>query len=141
MYQKDYILRMLEMIGDLIAGVLGLIKKGDLNKASEQIERICYDMLKQDSSFFRNIPAGELTDKLVSEHNYTNGHLEILAELFNAEAELEMAQGNMAGSLEYFLKSLTLFKFIDTEQKTYSSERIIKMTSIAERIEILKQNQ
>lgn len=141
MYQKDYILRMIEMIGDLIAGVLGLIKKGDLNKASEQIGRIYYDMLKQDSSFFRNMPAGELTDKLVSEHNYTNGHLEILAELFNAEAELEMAQGNMAGSLEYFLKSLTLFKFIDTEQKTYSSERINKMTSIAERIEILKQNQ
>jgi hypothetical protein len=140
MYQKDYILRMIEMIGDLIAGILGLIKKGEFNKASEQIGRIYYDMLKQDSSFFRNIPAGELTDKLLSEHNYTNGHLEILAELFNTEAELEIAQGNMAGSLEYSLKSFTLFKFIDTDQKTYSSERIKKMTSISDRIEMLKRN-
>jgi hypothetical protein len=140
MYQKDYILRMIEMIGDLIAGILGLIKKKNFNMASEQIGRIYYDMLKQDSSYFRNIPPGELTDKLVSEHNYTNGHLEILAELFNVEAELEMAQGNMPGSLEYSLKSLTLFKFIDTEQKTYSSERINKMSSIADRIKMLKRN-
>lgn len=128
------------MIGDLIAGILGLIKKKDFNKASEQIGRIYYDMLKQDSSYFRSIPPGELTDKLLSEHDYTNGHLEILAELFNAEAELELAQGNMTGSLEYSLKSLILFKFIDTEQKTYSSERINKMSSIADRIEMLKRD-
>jgi hypothetical protein len=130
---------MIEMIGDLIAGILGQIKKGNFDKASEQIGKIYYDMLKQDSSFFRNIPVEDLTDKLLTEHNYTNGHLEILAELFNAEAELEMAQGNIAGSLEYSSKSLTLFKFIDTKQKTYSSERIKKMTSIEERIEMLKQ--
>jgi hypothetical protein len=137
MYQKDYILRMIEMLGDLIAAVLGLIKKGDYKKASEQLGKIYYDMLKEDAAFFRGIPADELTLKLLKEHNYTNSHLEILAELFNAEAELDIAQGNRSGCLEYSTKSLILFEFIDNEQKTYSLARIEKMNDIRNRIETL----
>jgi hypothetical protein len=129
---------MIEMIGDLIAAILGLIKKGDFGKASDQLGRIYYDMLKEDAAFFRSIPKDELTHKLLQEHNYTNGHLEILAELFNAEAELELAQGNSAGSLEYSGKSLILFEFIDREYKTYSTDRIIKMAAIKKRIEALR---
>jgi hypothetical protein len=134
MYQKDYILRMIEMIGDLIAAVLGLIKKGDYNKASEELGKIYHDMLKEDAAFFKDIPAGELTGKLLKEHNYTNGHLEILAELFNAEAELEFARGNKSGCAEFSTKSLILFEFIDKEQKTYTPERLKKMSTIRERI-------
>ena len=119
MYQKDYILRMVEMVGELIAAILGLIKKVDYKQASKQLGRIYYDIIREDASFFLAIPEEELTRKLLREHNYTNGHLEILAELFNAEAELELAQGNTTGSLEYSGKSLKLFEFIDAEQKTY----------------------
>ncbi len=138
MYQKDYILRMIKMLGELIAGILGMIKKGEFRKASEQLGTIYYDMLKEDAAFFRTIPAGELTHKLIAEHNYTNGHLEILAELFNAEAELELAQGNRTGSLDYSGKSLVLFEFIDKEEKTYSVERFNKMERIRMRIETLQ---
>jgi hypothetical protein len=138
MYQKDYILRMIEMLGDLIAAILGLIKKGDYNQASERLGNLYYDMLKEDASFFRAIPEDELTHKLLQDHNYTNGHLEILAELFNAEAGLELAQGNREGSLEYSRKSLILFEFIDAEQKTYTQERINKMVVIRDRIEALQ---
>jgi hypothetical protein len=134
MYQKDYILRMVEMLGEMIAAILGLIKKGEYRQASECLSRIYYDMLKQDASFFRAIPEEGLTTKLLQEHNYTNGHLEILAELFNAEAELELAQGSKSGSLEYSRKSLIIFEFIDSKQKTYSLERTKKITDIKERI-------
>ena len=129
---------MIEMLGDLIAAVLGLIKKGDYKRASEQLGKIYYDMLKEDAAFFRTIPADELTHKLLKEHNYTNGHLEILAELFNSEAELEFAQGNRSGCLEYSTKSLILFEFIDNEQKTYSLAKTEKMNAIRNRIETLR---
>lgn len=135
MYQKDYVLRMIEMLGDLIAAVLGLIKKGDYNMASEELGKIYYDILKKDAAFFKKIPAGELTSKLLMEHNYTNGHLEILAELFKAEAELEYAKSNTSGSLEYYRKSLLLFEFIDKEQKTLFPERVKTMEAIRKRIE------
>ena len=138
MYQKDYILRMIEMIGDLIAGILGLIKKGDFSRAAKELDDIYYQMLKEDSSTFRKIPPENLTDTLLHDHNYTNGHLEILAELFNAEAELRLAQGNKSGSLEYSKKSLILFEFLDREQKTFSFAREKKMKDIRERIEAIQ---
>ena len=73
-------------------------------------------------------------------HNYTNGHLEVLAELFNAEAELYLAQGNMPGSLCYSRKSLKLFEFINKEYKTYSQERIDKMNAILQKIATLEKS-
>ncbi|HUX57505.1 MAG TPA: hypothetical protein VMV77_11055 [Bacteroidales bacterium] len=129
---------MAEMISELIAAILGKMKLGDYQQASQMLGRIYYDALKEDASYFKSIPEEELTHKLLQEHNYTNDHLGILAELFNAEAELNMAEGKNTESIEYSRKSLILFEFIDTEQKTYSPERINKMEAIRKRIEALQ---
>ncbi len=134
MYQKDYILRMIEMLGDMLAAIFGLVRKGDFGQATQKLERIYYDIMKDDASFFRSIPKEDLTHKLLEEHNYTNGHLEILAELFNAEAELAAAQDNPKACLEYSEKSLLLFEFVDLQQKTLSMDRLDKMTIIRDRI-------
>jgi len=134
MYQKDYILRLIEQLFKFLAALLKLIKKGEYTEASEMLENSYYDFLKEDAAFFRNIPEDMLTQKLLHEHNYTNSHLEILAELFNAEAELKYALGDKPGSLVFSRKSLIIFEFIDREYKTYSEERIRKMEEIRERI-------
>jgi hypothetical protein len=136
MYQKDYVLRMVEMLGEMIAAIVGLIKKKDFQSASENLSRIYYEMLRQDAGFFRNIPEEKLTDTLLGEHNFTNGHLEILAELFNTEAELCFAQGDKQNCNGYSRKALTLFEFVDKEQKTYSTDRINKINAIKERLKI-----
>ena len=134
MYQKDYVLRMIAMLMKFIGEVLGLIRKGDLKKASEELEKGYNTFLKEDAVFFRNIPEKELTGRLLREHNYTSGHLEILAELFNTEAELELALGNIRESLVYSGKALLLFEFVDKEQKTYSQERLDKIETIKKRL-------
>jgi len=130
MYQKDYILRLIEQAAMVLAAILGQIKRGDLDKAAENLDNFYYDILKEDAAFFREIPPDNLTEKLLHEHNYTNGHLEILAELFSAEAELCMVKNNRAGTIEYLQKALRLFEFIDREYKTYSQERIDKIEAL-----------
>ena len=134
MYQRDYILRMLEMLTDLIAGILGLLKKGDYQKASQSLDNAYYDYLKQDASFFQGIPKEDLTIKLLKEHNYTNGHLEILSELFYAQAELFNAQGNQIESLNFYEKSLVLLNFVIKESKTFSVEKQSKVSLIQNQI-------
>jgi hypothetical protein len=134
MLQKDYILRMVEMLGELIAAILGLIKKGEFPKAEQSLEKLYYDFLKQDASFFRSIPKEKLTEKLIGEHNYTNGHLEILAELFYVEAELQYAKRDKEISADFYEKSVHLFEFIDSESKTFSTEHQNKIIAIKKRI-------
>jgi len=135
MYQKDYILRIIEMIRELIMGILGLIKKGDLDIAGEKLKNLYYDFLKEDAAFFTTLPAKDLTTRLLKEHNYNNGHLEILASLFDAEAELELARGNNDLCLGFSRKALILFEFLDNEQNTYSLERAGKIEALRKRIE------
>ena len=137
MYQKDYILRLIEQLFKFLAEVMRLIKKGGYEKASDMLEHSYYDFLKEDAAFFRNIPEEKLTDKLLKVHNYTNGHLEILAELFNAEAELEMARGKKKECIEYSRKALRLFEFLDAELKTYSEDRLSKIETLKKRISVI----
>jgi hypothetical protein len=124
---------MIEMLGDLIAGIMGLIKNKKFDEASEKLGRIYYEMLKQDAAFFRDLPPEEISEKLLEDHNYTNGHLEILAELFYVESELRIASGDKPGCHDFSLKSLKLFDFIDRVSKTYSFDRMAKMRKLEER--------
>ena len=137
MYQKDYILRLIEQIGDLIRGIFGLIKNGNFEQARQKLDDLYYEVLKEDAAFFSVIPEDKITQKLLIEHNYTNGHLEILAKLLFAESELALATGYRSESLEYSRKSLTLLAFIDSEYKLYSQERLDTMEKIRERIKEL----
>ena len=137
MYQKDYILRMVEMIGDLIAALLGLIKKGDLEQAEKILDRGYYELLRRDASFFQLIPKEHLTDKLLGEHHYTNGHLSILAELFFAEATLSEAQNKQNNALVCYEKSLILLEFLEQDDKTWSAKREERISQLKERISVL----
>jgi hypothetical protein len=125
---------MIEMIGDLIAAILGLIKKGDLEQAEKMIERGYYELLRRDASFFQLIPKEHLTDKLLGDHHYTNGHLTILAELFFAEAIVSKASDKRDNSLVCFEKSLLLLEFLEQSDKTYSDKRIERMNLIKEQL-------
>ena len=135
MYEKDYILRMIEMIGDLVAAVIGLIRKGKLEEASRELGDLYHQVLREDASFFTRIPEEELTRKLLDEHNYTNGHLEILAELFNAEAELELARNKKEESLRFSRKALILLDYVNRNEKTLYPARLEKMEAIRKRID------
>jgi predicted translin family RNA/ssDNA-binding protein len=139
MYNKDFILRMIEMLGELIAGILGLIRKGDFQQASQFLENAYYDFLKHDAALFRSIGKDKLTEELIKKHNYTNGHLEILSELFYAEAELLYAKGNRITSLEFYEKTLILHEFVVKESKTYSFDKQSKKALIQNRIAQLKE--
>lgn len=134
MFQKDYILRMIEMIGDLIAALVGLIRKGDLEQAEKLLERVYYELLRRDASFFQLIPKDQLTDKLLSDHHYTSGHLGVLAELFYAEATLSEAQNRLNNSLSCYEKSLVLLEFLEKEDKTWSAKREERKSLLKERI-------
>ena len=134
MYQKDYILRMIEMIGDLIAQILGLLKKNNTKQASQILENAYHDLLKKDASYFRSLSKNKLTTDLLAEHNYTHKHLQILAELFYAEAEIQNAKEQYSLSKEYYEKSLILFEFVEQNSINFSLSLEQKISLIKSKI-------
>ncbi|MBN2612520.1 MAG: hypothetical protein JXB00_13265 [Bacteroidales bacterium] len=49
MYRKDYILRMIEMFGEMLKGILGMIRKKNYEEASQAIENAYNELLLQNS--------------------------------------------------------------------------------------------
>jgi len=125
------------MMGDLIAAILGLIKKGDHEQAEKMLERGYYELLRRDASYFQLIPKEQLTDQLLSDHDYTNGHLAVLAELFFAEAALSEAQNKRDHSLTCYEKSLVLLDFLEEDDKTWSAKREERKSLLKEKISLL----
>lgn len=141
MYQKDYILRMLEMLGNFIAAIFARIKNKDFEEAAEVLENSYQTLLRTDASFFYAIPTNDLTQTLIEEHNYTNGHLEILSELLLAEGELRFAEQKWAQSLHCFQKSKILMAFLELNSKSHSLSRQSNLKLIAKRIEEISNDQ
>ena len=134
MYQRDYILRMIEMIGQFIMLVLGKMKKGDLKEAEQLLENGYRDFLKEDAAFFMHIPPEQLVDDLLGKHDYTNGHLEILSHLFYAQAEVFAASERTDESREFYRKSFILLEYVIKESASFSLEQHQRMAELKEKI-------
>lgn len=128
---------MIEMLGELLRAIFGMIKNGRFSEAEQSISEAYLTMLRKDSAFFQNIPLDNFTSVLIEDHNYSDAHLEILAELMFAEAELNDVQKRKPESLTFYKKSLLLFEFIDISSKTYSAARL----EMIERIKLKLANQ
>ena len=113
---------------------LGLIKKGDLEQAEKILERGYIELLRRDAAFFQAIPKNKLTSTLIGEHNFENGHLAVLAELFFAEATLCEAQQKPSYALINYEKALILLEFLEEEDKTWSAKRDERITLLKTKI-------
>lgn len=129
-------MRMIEMIGELVLAILGKIKKGNFEEAQRAIENAYQEILKEDAAFFNSIPPDELTDTLLHQHNYTNGHLEVLSELFFAQAEWFFAQERVKESLPYYRKSLILLEFVTGESKIFSFKNQARLSYLRKQASI-----
>ena len=133
-YRQDYILRMMEMMAEMIALFLGLIKKGDLQQANKRLNNAYRDFLKKDAAFFHQLPLDNLTTELLQKHDYTHDHLKVLSELFFAEAELLLAQNKSAEALVFYKKALILLDYTEKQSLNFSITNIGRRNTLNERI-------
>ena len=139
MYQKDFILKLIEMLGIFMAAIFSRIEKKEYKEAEELLEEGYFTLLKESAAKFTSIPKENLTDRLLSDYNFTNSHLEILAELFRAEAELRFAKTDYPVSLDFYEKSLVLFEFIDNNSVSFSLQRKSIIDEIGSKVDELKE--
>ena len=131
MYQKDYIMRMIEAFAKMVAGIIGLIKKGDPDGAISRIKET-YDIILK-------INPEELYQ--FDDHEWYTfckerslDELEMIAELFKLEGEIRMDAGNSDEGLRMLYRSLELFKYVDGQSGTFSVVRFEKITTLEEEL-------
>ncbi len=129
------------MFGEMLKGILAMIRKKNYEEASEAIENAYKELLQKNSFEILKVSPENLLEVLQNEYNYEQQHLEIISGLLFAEAELDFAQNDLSKSLANFKKSLIILNYLDKEQKTYSLERQNRIAEVENRIEEIASQQ
>lgn len=133
--QRDYILRMIDMMADLIAGVLGLMKKKQFPEAEQKINRAFDEFFHQNAEYFDDISSKNFVEVLKSKGQFTNEHFQLLSDLFYVRGKLYFAQNKINESLEFYQKSLALLDYVDQHSQTYSFDNQKNISDIKNKIQ------
>lgn len=125
--ERDYLMRQLMMLFEVIQKILGYRKKGDKKGALQQIKYFytCLDI----SEDVRSISIEELFDFLVNEKKLTNQHIEMVGIVLTEEGELAE---NIEEKKDFFRKSYFLLDKVERESTSFSMERQLKMAKLRE---------
>jgi len=131
MYQKDYIMRMIEAFAKMVAGIVGLIRKGDPDTALARIKETYDTILKIDPEELYQYDDPEWY-KFCNERNLDE--LEMVAELLKLEGEIRMDKGKSEEGLRLLYRSLELFNYVDGQSGTFSVVRSEKISTLKEEL-------
>ncbi|MBN1987404.1 MAG: hypothetical protein JW761_13920 [Prolixibacteraceae bacterium] len=125
--ERDYLMRQLLMLFEVIHKILRLRKKGEEEEAKKEINYF-YECLKIGDDI-QNLSIEKFIDVLVSEKQLTNEHLEMIAFVMKEQGELAKTEKER---LQYFHKAYFLLRKVEQESTSFSMDRQMKMAELEE---------
>ena len=120
--ERDYLMRQLMMLFDVIQKILRYRQKGEIKQAEEQIKYF-YTCLKIDDDVER-LSVVQLLELLQFEKQLSNEHIELVAFVLKEQGEL-VADKNRQTDL--FRKSYFILEKVERESTSFSMDRQMKL--------------
>ncbi|MCZ8519643.1 MULTISPECIES: DUF6483 family protein [Paenibacillus] len=108
MYQRDYILRMLEQAGTMVGRVMELARNRRLQEAMELLQQAMKELLGLGSKLVGALSVKDLVALLSKDGELDSAKVLALGELLNAQVGLQKEGGDEAAAKRTALKSLEL---------------------------------
>ena len=125
--ERDFLMRQLLMLFDVIHKILNHRKKGEDDEAEHEIQYF-YECLKIDQQI-QTLKIEELVQYLTHIKKLTNEHIEMIAFVIKEQGELEK---DSIQKKDYFRKSLFLLEKVEHESISFSMDRQIKLAELKE---------
>lgn len=109
MYQRDYIMRMIEQLGQFLTRILGLKEAKKFDAARMEIDRAGKILLGLDMSLIRVLTDEKIISLLQPTGSLDSGRCLLIAELLREEGEICKLQGKDDERYSCYSKSLSLF--------------------------------
>lgn len=123
--EKDYLMRQLFMLFEVINKILRFRKKGEKGKAIDEIKYF-YECLKIDDDV-NSMSIKELVDLLETNKKLTNEHIEMIAFVLKEQGELSET---IDKKLDFFRKAYFLLEKVERESVTFSLDRQMKLAEL-----------
>ena len=125
--EKDFIMRQLMMLFEVIHKILGYRKNGEEGKAQDEIKYF-YKCLKIEADI-QSMGIEKLLDFLEKDKNLNIEQIEMIAFVLKEQGELA---GNKNQKLNFFRKSYFLLDKVDRESISFSMDRQMKIAELKE---------
>ncbi len=125
--ERDYLMRQLMMLFEVLQMIFRLRRKGDREQALDQV-RFFYEALEIEKKT-EELSIEELLDLLVTKKKLTNEHLEMIAFVMKEQGEMTEDESKKA---DYFRKSYFLLEKVERESTTFSMDRLMKLEELKE---------
>ena len=123
--ERDYLMRQLMMLMEVISKIINFRKSGQLQQAGEEIMYF-YNMLKLEADFHELSTEG-LIDYLVNKKKLSNSQIELIAFVMKEQGEITEQPGLQQ---DYFHKAFFLLDKVDRESSTFSMDRQMKLAEL-----------
>ena len=123
--EKDYLMRQLHMLFEVIRKIIQYRKKGEKDLALKQIEYF-YECLKVNPDITSG-DTGDLLKFLETARNFNNEQLEMVACVLMEQGYLSE---DRARRLDYFSKAFVILENVENTSAMYSIERQIRLSEL-----------
>lgn len=127
MFERDYLMRQLMQLFEVLQKIMRYRKKGEKGKALEQVQ-FFYASLKLEE-LSGNLSVEEMMKLLVYDKKLTNEQLELLACVLKEQGEMEESE---TLRLDCFRKAWFLLDKVERESVTFSMDRLMRLGELKE---------
>ena len=127
MFERDYILRIIQQFSRMVAYIIGLKEKGQYDEALKEIKEVYGNTLKleYDEVIGYDDDGWDQFFKTHAVHEW-----EMVADLLKLEGEILLETKKIEGTCYRLYKSLDLLHHVEVTDKTYSLDRMQKIAAI-----------
>jgi predicted RNA-binding protein len=130
MFQRDYILRLIEEFARLMAALAGLKREGKLDEAFIMIDKAYIKLLKLEPKVVKSLNPDELLPFLQNEMDMNNEGLKMTGELLFEEGMIYVEKGDPVSAANVLGKSKMLILHLMEHETTYSFDWHTKLYEI-----------
>jgi hypothetical protein len=130
MFQRDYVLRLIEEFARFLAAMTGLKKEGKFDDALSMIEKASREMFKLEPNVIKSLLPNEVIPFLLDEKGMNNDGLKMIGELLYEEGMIYMENGDPVSAANVLGKSKILILYLMEHDKTYSFDWHTKLHEI-----------
>lgn len=130
MFQRDYILRLIEEFARFMAALAGLKREGKLDEAFSMIDKAYIELLKLEPKVVKSLNPDELVPFLQNEMDMNNEGLKMTGELLFEEGMIYVEKGDPVSAANVLEKSKMLILHLMEHETTYSFDWHAKLHEI-----------
>jgi hypothetical protein len=132
--QKDYLMRQIEQLGQvlaqMLARLLGIKQKGNTSFGLEELRQTYKNELDIDLEELIQIPENDLIAFLINKNKNFENQLEIVADILHATAENYNKNDKVDEGNKLLRKSIYILEYIHSSGKDFSIDRASKIENL-----------